>query len=43
MVSDRPENMLFNAFLQTLRCTSYVPTIAVAHKLINNIIVLMGR
>ena len=39
MVSNRPGNMLFNAFLQPLECTSYVPTIAVAHKLINNIIV----
>ena len=43
MVSDRPGNMLLNAFLQPLGCTSYVPTIAVAHKLIDNIIVVMGR
>ena len=43
MVSDRPGNMLLNAFLQPLRCTSYVPTIAVADKLINNIIVALGR
>ena len=31
MVSDRLGNMLFNVFLLTLRCTSYVPTIAVVH------------
>ena len=43
MVSDRPGNVLVNAFLQPLRCTSCVPTIAVTHKLINNIIVVMGR
>ena len=43
MVSDRPGNMLLNALLQTLGCTSYVPTIAVAHKLIIDIIVVMGR
>ena len=42
MVSDQPGNMLLNTFLQTLECTSYVPTIAVAHKLINNIILVMG-
>ena len=43
MVSDRPGNMLLNAFLQPLGCTSYIPTIAVAHKSIDNIIVVMGR
>ena len=43
MVSDRPGNMLLNAFLQPLGCTSYVPTITVAHKLIDNIIVVMCR
>ena len=34
MVSDRHGNVLLNAFLQTLECTSYVPIIAVAQKLI---------
>ena len=43
MVSDRPGNMLFNAFLQSLGCTSYVSAITVAHKLIHDIIVVMGR
>ena len=42
MVSYRPGNMLLTAFLQTLKCASYVPTIAVAHKLINYIIVVIG-
>ena len=37
MVSDRPGNMLLNAFLQPLKCTFYIPTIPVAHNLINNI------
>ena len=41
MISDRPVNVLFNAFLQPLGCTSYVPTISVALKLINNIIVVI--
>ena len=40
MISDRPGNVLFNAFLQLLGCTSDVPNIAVADKLINNIIVV---
>ena len=40
MVFDRPGNVLLNAFLQPLGCTSYVPTIAVAHKLIDNMIVI---
>ena len=40
MVSDR--NMLFNVFLQPLGCTSYLLISAVAHKLIDNIIVVMG-
>ena len=35
MVSHLPGNMLLNAFLQPLGCTSYVPTIEVAHKLDN--------
>ena len=43
MVSDRPGNMLLNVFLQPLGCTSYVPTIAVAHKFIDDIIVVMGN
>ena len=43
MVSDQPENVLFNAFLQPLGCMSYIPTIAVAQKLVNNIIVVMSR
>ena len=43
MVYNRPGNMLLNAFLQPLGCTFYIPTIAVAHKLIDNIIVVMGR
>ena len=43
MVSNRPGNMLLNAFLQHLECASYVPTIAVAHKLMENIIVVMGN
>ena len=43
MVSDRPENMLLNAFLQPLECMCYILTITVAHKLINNIIVMMSR
>ena len=43
MVSDQPGNILLNAFLQSLGCTSYVPTIAVVRKLIDNIIVVMGR
>ena len=34
MVPDWPGNVLLNAFLQHLRCTPYVPTVAVAHKLI---------
>ena len=42
MVSDQPGNMLLNAFLQPLGCTYHVPTIAVVHKLINSIIVVMG-
>ena len=33
MVSGRPRNVLFNAFLQPLECTSYVPTVSAAHKL----------
>ena len=40
VVSDLPGNMLFNALLQPLGCTSYVPTIAVVHKLVDNIIVV---
>ena len=36
MVSDQPGNVLLNAFLQPLGCTSYMSTIAVVHKLINN-------
>ena len=43
MVSNRPGKMLLNAFLQPLGCTSYIPTIAVTHRLINTIIVVMGR
>ena len=43
MVSDRPGNILLNAFLQPLECTPYVPTVAVAHKLVNNIIVVMSK
>ena len=43
VVYDQPGNMLLNAFLQPLGCTSYITTIAVAHKLIDNIIVVMGR
>ena len=43
MVSDRPGNVLLNAFLQPLECTSYVPTIAATEKLINNIILVIGR
>ena len=43
MVSDRPGNMLFDAFLQPSGYTSYVSTMAVAHKLIDGIIVMMGR
>ena len=43
MVSDQLGNVLLYAFLQPLGCTSYVLTIAVAHKLINNIILVMGR
>ena len=42
MVSDRPENVLLNAFLHPLGYTFYVPTIAVAHKLINNIILVIS-
>ena len=34
MISDRPGNVLLNAFLQPLIYTFYVPTIAVAQKLI---------
>ena len=30
MISDWPGNVLLNAFLQILGCTSYVPTVAVA-------------
>ena len=33
MVSDRSGNVLLNAFLLPLRCTSYGPTVAVPHKL----------
>ena len=36
IVSDWLGKMLLNAFLQPLGCTSYIPTIAVAHKLIDN-------
>ena len=43
MVSDQPGNILFNVFLQPLGCMSYVLIIAVAHKLIDNINVVMGR
>ena len=43
MVSDRPKNVLRNALLQSFECTSYVPAVAVAHKLIHDIIVLMDR
>ena len=43
MVSDRPGYMLLDVLLQPLGCMSYALTIAVAHKLIKNIIVVMGR
>ena len=43
MVSDRPGNVLLNAFLQTLGCTTYVPNVTVAHKLFFDIVVVMGR
>ena len=43
MVSDRPMNMLLDVLLKPLGCMFYVSTIAVAHKLINNIIVVMDR
>ena len=40
MVSDQPGNVLLNAFMQPLKCTSYAPSIALAHKFINNVIVV---
>ena len=43
MVLDWSENVLLNAFLQRLGCTYYVSTVAVAHKLISDIVVVMGR
>ena len=43
IVSDQPRNVLLNAFQQPLGCMSYVPTISVPHKLINNVILVMGR
>ena len=43
MVSDQAGNVLLNVFMPSLGFMSYIPTIAVAHKLINNIIVMMGR
>ena len=43
MVPGQPGNVLPTAFLQSLGCTSYALTVAVAQKLINNIAVVMGR
>ena len=37
------KNVLFNSLFQALRRATNVPTIAVVHKLINNIAVMMGR
>ena len=42
-VSDRPRNQLLNVYLLPLGCTSHLRLILVAQKLINNIIVVMGR
>ena len=42
MVSDRSGNVLLNAFLQPLGCTFYVLAIALAHKSIDNIVVVKG-
>ena len=36
-------NVLFNSLFWALRRATNVPTIAVAHKLVNNIAVMMGR
>ena len=43
LVCDQPGNKLLNAFLQLLRCTFYLPTVAMANKLINNIVVVMVK
>ena len=43
VVFDWPGNVLLNAFLQPLRSRFYIPTVAVAHKLINVIVVVMDR
>ena len=40
--SNRPENVWCNTFLQPLGCTSYVPTVAVEHKLVNDVVVVMA-
>ena len=42
-IGDGSRNVLFNSLFQALRCATNVPTIAVAHKLVNNIAVMMGR
>ena len=42
-IGDGSRNVLFNLLSQALRRATNVPTIAVAHKLINNIAVMMGR
>ena len=43
MVPDRPGNVLLNVLLKRLGYVFYLPAVAVAHNLMNGIVVVMGR